>query len=111
MEKSKGLGDTIKKITGFLGIPTCQECQERADWLNEKFPYAKETPTESDLERICEILNESPIKSNMKELNRLSAHIGGPYIDSCFCTPSQRIAYKRDFENWWNSQEGPANQI
>lgn len=111
MEQSKGLGDTIKKITGFFGIPTCQECQERADWLNVKFPYAKETPSMEHIELVAKLLSEEPIKHNCKELNRLGAILGGHHIDSCFCTPSQRTAFRRDFQNWWNTLEDPANLI
>lgn len=46
MAKSKGLGDTIEKVTTFLGIkhlveklnPNCG-CPYRRDYLNEKVPY------------------------------------------------------------------------
>lgn len=40
-EISKGLGDTIKKATDFLGIPQCGGCKERQEMLNKKFPYKK----------------------------------------------------------------------
>jgi hypothetical protein len=44
--QSKGLGDTIEKVTTFLGIkqlvekinPDCR-CPYRRDYLNEKVPY------------------------------------------------------------------------
>ncbi len=49
---SKGIGDTVVKITQatgvrrivktvskIIGIPC--ECEERQEWLNEKFPYNK----------------------------------------------------------------------
>jgi arginyl-tRNA synthetase len=46
MEKSKGLGDTIGKITKFTGIKAIVDavvedcgCQARQDWLNGKVPY------------------------------------------------------------------------
>lgn len=99
--ESKGLGDTIKKLTGFFGIPTCQECQERADWLNTHFPYSRETPTEEHVKRVNELLSQDPIKSNCKELNALGKILGGHNIDSCFCTETQRSAFRRDFQNWW----------
>ena len=46
MAQSKGLGDTIEKVTTFLGIkhlveklnPDCG-CPYRRDYLNEKVPY------------------------------------------------------------------------
>ena len=47
--KSKGLGDTIEKITEATGIKAVVKaiagedcgCDERKDWLNKKFPYKK----------------------------------------------------------------------
>jgi hypothetical protein len=46
MEKSKGLGDTIGKITKFTGIKAVVEavvedcgCEARQNWLNGKVPY------------------------------------------------------------------------
>lgn len=39
--KSKGLGDTVKKMTDKLGIPQCQGCKDRQNWLNKFFPYKK----------------------------------------------------------------------
>jgi hypothetical protein len=46
MAQSRGLGDTIEKVTTFLGIkhlveklnPDCG-CPYRRDYLNEKVPY------------------------------------------------------------------------
>lgn len=40
-EQSKGLGDTIKKITRWLGIEPCDACEQRAAKLNQTFPYLK----------------------------------------------------------------------
>jgi hypothetical protein len=49
--KSKGLGDTIEKITTATGIKklvsvisseeTCTPCEQRKNKLNELFPYKK----------------------------------------------------------------------
>lgn len=38
-KKSKGLGDTIKKVTDTLGIPQCGGCKARQKKLNVLFPY------------------------------------------------------------------------
>ncbi len=38
-EKSKGLGDTVKKITNKLGIKQCGACKRRQAKLNRLFPY------------------------------------------------------------------------
>ena len=37
--KSKGLGDSIKKVTDKLGIKQCGGCKKRQDKLNRLFPY------------------------------------------------------------------------
>lgn len=48
MEKSKGLGDTVEKITKITGIKKIVEavsgdkdcgCKKRKELLNKKFPY------------------------------------------------------------------------
>lgn len=46
MKKSKGLGDTIEKITKFTGIKAIVNsvtencgCEANRDWLNGKVPY------------------------------------------------------------------------
>ena len=40
-EKSKGLGDTIKKITDKVGIKQCGKCKKRQKALNRLVPYRK----------------------------------------------------------------------
>jgi|TARA_Y100000385_G_C12574942_1_gene417968 hypothetical protein len=54
MEQSKGLGDTIEKITTKTGIKTLTQiamratgfqdcgCDKRKKWLNQQFPYYKQ---------------------------------------------------------------------
>ena len=37
--ESKGLGDTIKKVTGKMGIKQCGGCKKRQAALNKLFPY------------------------------------------------------------------------
>ena len=46
MKKSKGLGDTVAKITKFTGIKMIVDavtencgCDAKQDWLNGKVPY------------------------------------------------------------------------
>lgn len=36
---SRGLGDTIAKVTRLVGIEPCHGCKERQIRLNELFPY------------------------------------------------------------------------
>lgn len=38
-KKSRGLGDTIKKVTNVLGIKQCGACKRRQAALNKMFPY------------------------------------------------------------------------
>ena len=38
-QKSRGLGDTIKKVTNALGIKQCGACKKRQAKLNAMFPY------------------------------------------------------------------------
>jgi len=37
--ESRGLGDTIKKVTNKLGIKQCGACKKRQLRLNSLFPY------------------------------------------------------------------------
>lgn len=41
-KKSKGLGDTIAKITSAVGIKPCGGCKKRQEALNQAFPYKKQ---------------------------------------------------------------------
>ena len=53
MSKSKGLGDSVEKITKATGLKTLTEllaesmgkkdcgCNKRKEWLNKQFPYKK----------------------------------------------------------------------
>lgn len=36
---SRGLGDTVAKITSAVGLKPCGGCKQRQAWLNERFPY------------------------------------------------------------------------
>ena len=38
-EKSKGLGDTVKKVTNAMGMKQCEPCKRRQEKLNRLFPY------------------------------------------------------------------------
>lgn len=38
-KKSRGLGDTIAKLTTAIGIKPCGGCKERQEWLNRMLPY------------------------------------------------------------------------
>ena len=47
IDGSRGLGDTIKKVTDALRIPQCGACKQRQVKLNRLFPY-KEKPTNKE---------------------------------------------------------------
>lgn len=38
-KKSRGLGDTVAKITAAVGIKPCGGCKDRQETLNKWFPY------------------------------------------------------------------------
>lgn len=40
---SRGLGDTIAKITRAIGLKTCGGCKKRQRRLNQRFPYRRRT--------------------------------------------------------------------
>jgi hypothetical protein len=44
--ESAGLGDTVAKITEFLGIEKCEPCEERRKKWNKQFPWL--TPQDLD---------------------------------------------------------------
>lgn len=41
-QASRGLGDTIAKITSAVGIQPCGGCQQRQEALNRMFPYRQD---------------------------------------------------------------------
>jgi len=40
-QASRGLGDTMTKITGAIGIPPCRGCIKRAVKANRRFRYGR----------------------------------------------------------------------
>lgn len=40
--RSRGLGDTVAKLTETVGIRPCAGCEERRQALNEAVPYGNE---------------------------------------------------------------------
>lgn len=38
-QKSRGLGDTVAKVTKFFGIEPCGGCKQRQEILNDLVPY------------------------------------------------------------------------
>jgi hypothetical protein len=46
-KKSKGLGDTVAKITKAVGLKPCGACKKRQKKLNRLFPYKEDPNVES----------------------------------------------------------------
>ena len=101
--KDLGFGDTIKRITTWLGITQCTKCKERQQILNKLFPYKNKilVMTEEQIEIIEHYIDDEPTKITCKVLNDLRKSIDGVWIDSCFCTKTQRKAFLNDFRNWY----------
>tara|TARA_R110002012_G_scaffold26559_9_gene86069 strand:+ start:3381 stop:3605 length:225 start_codon:yes stop_codon:yes gene_type:complete len=53
-EKSKGLGDTIKKVTNAMGIKQCGACKKRQQKLNALFPYKSDEHKKTHEELVAE---------------------------------------------------------
>jgi hypothetical protein len=47
-QQSKGLGDTIAKITSAVGIKPCGGCAKRQMYLNRLIPYKKKDTVKED---------------------------------------------------------------
>tara|TARA_B100000686_G_scaffold278342_1_gene298256 strand:+ start:160 stop:330 length:171 start_codon:yes stop_codon:yes gene_type:complete len=47
IKKSRGLGDTVKKVTEKLGIKQCGGCKKRQKALNKLLPYKNESNNKS----------------------------------------------------------------
>lgn len=41
MSKSKGIGDSIAKLTKAVGIKPCKSCEKRKNILNKLFPFKR----------------------------------------------------------------------
>lgn len=39
---SRGLGDTIAKVTNAIGVKPCAPCKKRQEYLNKIVPYRQE---------------------------------------------------------------------
>ena len=44
-ERSRGLGDTVAKVTKLFGIAPCGGCRKRRQMLNRVFPYRNAAAT------------------------------------------------------------------
>ena len=58
MAKSKGLGDTIAKITEAIGIAPCEGCNKRKESLNRLFPFKRVDSSKVDLIKDVDSLSD-----------------------------------------------------
>ena len=68
-EKSKGLGDTIAKITDAVGIKKCKGCEKRQKILNKKFAYKRDL-TDEEKEKWISFVNRDDQSKIKKEDSR-----------------------------------------
>lgn len=47
--RSRGVGDTVAKVLGAVGIQPCGGCDERKDLLNKYFPYKQGSENPPDV--------------------------------------------------------------
>lgn len=101
---NKGLGDTIKSITTWLGITQCKSCKERQVILNRLFPYKNKiiTMNSEQIEIIEHYIAEPTSKIGCRVLNDLRYNIDGVKSTSCFCYDYQMEDFMTDFKNWYN---------
>ena len=104
--KQRGIGDTFKLLTNALGIKTCEACEERRVRWNKIISYTtKPLFDESTIQMIEEYLNEPEVTKVMcRYFNELMKEYDGIWSDSCFCTKSQRIAFRKEFQTWYKNK-------
>ena len=85
-QKSRGLGDTVAKITSAIGIKPCGGCKERQDKLNKLIPYKNKAEMKSPQNQWCiqiEITNFCP--NSCSNCTRHCPHIKTPYFMTLDC--------------------------
>lgn len=104
--KQRGIGDTFKLLTNALGIKTCEACEERREKWNSILSYtSKPLFEEATIKRIEEYLSEETVTKPMcRYFNELMKEYDGLWSDSCFCTKSQRVAFRKDFKAWYKKK-------
>ena len=60
---SKGLGDTVAKITKAIGIEPCPGCKKRQEKLNKIFPYQKGTMTDEQREAYIKVKDKTTLQN------------------------------------------------
>lgn len=102
-DKVTGLGDVVKKVTNFIGIETCPECEERRKILNEMFPFIKKAKelTESEIAFLKRIKPQNFIGSeDIKFLYATYNRVFNKKLDACFSCSGIIVQCK---EELWNA--------
>ena len=101
--KDKGLGDTIKRFTTWLGITQCEACKRRQEVFNRVFSYKNKTivMTEEQIEIIEHYIDDEPTKITCKVLNDIRKSIDGVWYEGCFCTKTERKIFLSNFKDWY----------
>ena len=82
-----GLGDVVKTITTALGIPTCEDCEERRLKLNRAFPFLKNVKrdlTEEESKEVLEMEDKKRIPDSLKFVTMFN-EIYGTNQKPCNC--------------------------
>lgn len=117
MKESKGLGDTIEKITEATGIKAVVKaiagedcgCDERKEWLNKKFPYKKVQCLDPEEKEYLSggILKEKRISREDQEMiakihSRVFSH---KFHVPCSCNPSIWKQWIRELNDMLDAAE------
>ena len=122
--KSKGLGDTVEKITKATGIKAAVEwfsdttgvdcgCDARKAKLNELFPYKSqvlclEKEEHATLEEFFKTFDRREVKEKWQEpLSRIHARIfQHKYYIPCTCSPKEWNRVIQDLKKLYKEYEG-----
>jgi len=109
--KSKGLGDTIEKVTEATGIKKAVKavfgedcgCDARKEWLNKKFPYSKqpECLNEEEIEYLSSgVLRKSSLNHDQRvRIAEIHARVFNHKFDvPCTCSPKIWMQWIRELK-------------
>jgi len=106
--EDNGLGDSIKRITNYFGIKQCEKCKERQTFFNNLVPYKNNNikMTDKQKETIEMYLEAKPVtKVACNAINLIRKELTNEFVDSCFCTISQRNAFISEMKVWYGEQK------
>lgn len=109
----KGLGDTVEKITEATGIKKAVKwifgedcgCEERKNWLNEKFPYSQKL-TESEFDYLDNYFlsgKEIVSKEQQKELISIFNRVFNQKAQTSSCAPCFKNRIHNELHNLYEA--------